>query len=233
MYFLDDPVFSGVRKISYAASFGVDSFPAVFADRCGRAISGFDSVSVREESGVRIVREISGREASLVLDPTLLVDASAWGSVASQPPDAPYVFAYMVAEQKQTLECARMEAARRGARLVAIDCYRHHRGSRACEYRSSASPEEFLGLIRGAELVVTSSFHGLALSLAMGTDVVYCLDPKKGNKNSRLESLASLAGVENRNALEEPVGGIDFEGVSKRLGEARKRSLGFLERALR
>lgn len=233
LYFFDDDVFMNVHKVSYAASFGADSFPMEYAERCGEAIGRFDCISVREESGIRIVQELSGRTAELVLDPTLLIERDKWADLGRNQQTGHYVFAYMVGESKRTLAYAKREARRRGIGLVAIDCYRHGRASGDITFRNGASPEEFLGLIRDADLVVTSSFHGMALSLVLETDVRYCLNLSRGNRNSRLETLASLAGIEDYDVTNGGCGEpIDFRTVRKRLEAEREHSMSFLSRTV-
>lgn len=231
-YFLDDRAFADTLKVSYAASFGSGSFPQEYAERCGEAFRGFNAISVREESGIEIVRSLSQRDAKLVLDPTLLLERSEWADLGKGQGLGRYVFVYMVGERKRTFQYAREEAKRRGVPLVAIDCYRRARHMGGCTFRNGASIEEFLGLIRDADLVVTSSFHGLALSIALETDVRYCLNPAKGNRNSRLETLALVAGLQDCNITNGNVDGdIDFFKVRGRLEDARSSSLEFLSGA--
>lgn len=232
-YFLQDSSFEGVCKVAYAASFGSGSFPQQFAESCGKAIRKFNSISVREEDGVSIVKELSGRRAELVLDPTLLLDRNAWTSMGEKESCGRYVFAYIVGERDRTLAYAREAAKILKADLIVIDCYRRNIIPSDYTYRNDASLVEFLGLIRDAELVVTSSFHGLALSLSLETNVRYCLNPAKNNRNSRLETLATLAGVELCNGAN-GIGkvSIDFNDVRKRLKEQRDKSFDFLSHAI-
>ena len=230
----------GVRKVAYAASFGYEEVPPAWGDLCGGALRDFDALSVREDAGAAIVRAISGRYAEVVLDPTLLLMRTQWQSVgAPRPVEGPYVFAYVVAERDKTLRCAREAAGRMGVPLVVVEGY----GGGAPIVREgrdllSASPEEFLALVRHAHLVVTSSFHGLALSLALGVEVRYALSDAPANKNSRLVTLARLAGVEDRAVgAADPGAGldaepIDYRAVDARLAAARERSLAFLATAL-
>ena len=75
--FATDP---SVRKIAYAASFGVDTWEYTPAQTAAarQAAARFDAVSVRERSGVGLCREHLGVAAEHVLDPTLLLDREAY-----------------------------------------------------------------------------------------------------------------------------------------------------------
>ena len=233
-YFLGDIPHGVTRKVAYAASFGSVSVPLGRVDEIGDALRDFEAISVREAAGVDIVREISGREATQVLDPTLLLTREEWlGMCGPSCREEGYVLAYVVSERRNTLRFAHEVSERMGLPLVVIDCYGAPRLSEREAYANGASPEEFLTLIRDAALVVTSSFHGFALSLALGSEVRYSLDTKKLNANSRLENLAKLVGVKDHEVSEgRSCRPIDFDAVWKRIGEQREKSLGFLAEAL-
>lgn len=75
-YFLDIlPENSKVRRIAYAASFGVDDweFTTKQTKKCGKLLQRFDFVSVREDSGIKLCKKYFGIETVQVLDPTMLL----------------------------------------------------------------------------------------------------------------------------------------------------------------
>ncbi len=234
-YFLDGIPRTGLKTISYAASFGATSFPSGYAERCGAALRRFDALSVRELSGIQLVRQLANREAALVLDPTLLAPRALWNKLIKPKKSEaePYVFAYTVAERERTTLFAQRMAKKFGIGFRAITRTINPLALRGAKSIDDATPEEFLALIANAKLVVTSSFHGLTLSLALGVNVCFSLSNRPGNANSRLESLAALAGVEDRNITNGfPENDIDYEIVDSALALARERSMRFLINAL-
>ena len=243
---LDDGMFllEGVegavpRRIAYAASFGYASIPEPWAERCRRALPAFAALGVREHEGAQIVEEIVGRRAEVVLDPTLLLNRARWEGIAAPPViTGRYVFTYIVQERRTTIRAARAIAQYLGLELVVVD-YGGMFYYRGCRTMSHVSPEEFLSLVRHADLVVTSSFHGLALSLALGTEARYVLSADARNKNSRIRSLARTAHVEAWQidpaaAPEDAFRSkhVSFLAIDAALHRARQASLAFLERAL-
>lgn len=74
-----DPVFFGAfsqrRKIAYAPSFGVPHIPEGMEEELRRYLREFSHISVREKQGQKIVRDTTGQEVPVVLDPTLLLTA--------------------------------------------------------------------------------------------------------------------------------------------------------------
>ena len=73
MYCKDD-----YKKISYAASFGVNEIDGVFANNVKRELKKFKCVSVREEQGAQIVKELLDSDCAVVLDPTMLITQEEW-----------------------------------------------------------------------------------------------------------------------------------------------------------
>lgn len=222
------------RRIAYAASFGSGSFPIELSEICGNALRNFDAISVREKEGIQIVKDLSSRSAMLTLDPTLLLEKSQWDDLAGDRiVSDKYVFAYVVSERTSTLAFAKRLAKARRAKLIALDCYHGRRSAFGVTYLNAVSPEEFLSLIRYADSVVTSSFHGMALALAMEKDMFYVLNGKADNRNSRLETLASLAGIENRNiSYGKQASSINYFEVRNKIACARQKSLEFLDTSL-
>lgn len=233
-YFLENLDRSKIKTISYAASFGSDTFPSNYFERCASAIKKFYAVSVREISGLALVKSMTGCKASLTLDPTLLLKKNDWEQITAPSFDsAPFVFAYVVSERKETVKFAKEVARKQRANLIITDCYNGATLLDKQLYYNSLSPEEFLSLLSNAAYVVTSSFHGLALSLAMEKEVYYSLNTKAANRNSRLETLATLAGIKDRTIDEGFADNpINYELVTARLLAERNSSLQFLKDSL-
>ena len=59
-----------------------------------RGLRGFDRLSVRERDGAKLIKQLTGQDATVLVDPTLMVTADSWRSVANgkMVPDRPYVF---------------------------------------------------------------------------------------------------------------------------------------------
>ncbi len=81
--FLDFARDWNVRRISYAASFGVDYWEYTEEDTrlCAPLVQKFDAVSVREESGIALCKEHLGVDAIHVLDPTMLLDTDDYNAL--------------------------------------------------------------------------------------------------------------------------------------------------------
>ncbi len=157
LWFAQDPVFDHTRNIAYAASTGSVPLPE------GVDFGRFHRLSVREP---RLQAELAARgfASTLVLDPVLLAGKDALDALADPcPVKGRYVVAYEVINNPQVMEIA----SRFGLPVVRIASNPRLSG------RKQYVPGEFISLIRGAEHVVASSFHAVAVAKLYGVDVVY------------------------------------------------------------
>lgn len=236
-------------RIAYAPSFGFDAemYPKHLWPALKRLWGGLDAVSCRERNAVAFCRKL-GQDAVCVLDPTFLLDSEAYHSLASGcgPLVAqPYVFIYSLNIQSaddirfQELT-AYMDARGLGLVVTPADGYCHGGelfGSRATY--SYATIGQWLSNIIHSSLVVTSSFHGIALSVVLRKAFVYVpLTSGHSCSNSRVLDMLESLGLEDRTLTAERTyedvapRGIDWEAVGERLNRMRKESLDFLTRSI-
>lgn len=232
-----DPVYfltfaDGQKKNSYAASFGVREIPENLREEYKKRLSGYSHISVREESAVPMVQELlTDAQPERHIDPSLLLNAEQWGKLAAAPKDRGYVLLFTVNMPKKLIAFARSLAAAKGLKMIYINekpifC------EKGIEYRRSASPEEFLGLIKHADYVVTNSFHGTAFSVNFRKNFYVELDTKSG-RNTRAESLLKILGISGREITEDVYKGtdseIDWNHVEQELGVEREKALQYLK----
>lgn len=190
--------FSKKPKISYAPSISRDFLTRdelLFIDRYTKDFIG---LSVREKNAAELLTEKLGRKFKLVPDPTLLLTKEEWEQKFST--DAivrkPYVFAYFLGfDEQQRIECISF-AKKRGLDIYFVpymnkESFKWERKNKnICT--NNYSVENFISLIKCAELVLTDSFHGTVLSCIFETPF-YVLNRKlAGNEksmNSRIETL--------------------------------------------
>lgn len=157
LWFAQDPVFDHTRNVAYAASTGSVPLPD------GVDFSRFHRLGVREP---QLQAELAARgfASTLVLDPVLLAGKDVLDALASPcPVRSRYVVAYEVIDNPQVMQMA----SRFGLPVVRIASNPRYGG------RKKYVPGEFISLLRGAEHVVASSFHAVAVAKLYGVDVVY------------------------------------------------------------
>ena len=200
-----DPVFFGafspLRKIAYAPSFGVARLPEGMEEELKGYLEGFSHLSVREVSGREIVREASGREAAVVLDPTLLLTAAEWSALAADPAlrEKEYILCYGISRSGALEPYIRRLAEETGLPVVQL-CGTRRKLHPKARMISDAGPAEFLGLFQRAAYVCTNSFHGTVFSVLFQRPFFTAVAPAELQEpeRSRTFSLLSRLGLTER-----------------------------------
>ena len=91
-------------RVAYAPSFGCDDIPDTAKKTLPALLEIFNAISVREKSGVEIVKKYTSRKAEHVLDPTLLRTTLEWRTIEKVPKKLPkhYILSYRFAESEET-----------------------------------------------------------------------------------------------------------------------------------
>ena len=220
------------KKISYAASMGYKNIPEEFRNIYFENLKDFDGISLREIEALKNITDM-GYKADLVLDPTLLLSKEEYCFAKTNNKDK-YIFVYTVAATPNIYLKAKELSKKTGLKIKwAHMSYKTFKGVK--NYKNP-SPEQFLELIENAEYVLTSSFHGMALSIVLNKQFFYDLDIKKENNNSRLTTLSSLLELEDREITKDKdlllSEDIDYNKVNIALDKKRAESLEFLKESL-
>lgn len=224
-YFL--PFAAPKKRVSYAASFGMEEIPDNLKDWYTERLSGFRAISVREERGRELVKELTGRDCAVCLDPVLLLDRADWQPLTTSCEEKPYMFLYMVSYDGELAVRAECEAKKRGIELrTAMASFIPQYGLAAW---NGVGVEQWLSFICGCEGVFTNSFHCTAFAMLFGRPVVTALF-KDGlaKRNGRLEELLRLGGVEHRGELSS----VSADDFAARIRDRKRESLDYLRRSL-
>lgn len=230
----------GKKRISYASSIGLSEIPLYAKEYYKLAWQAFDAISVREENAIDIVKNVSGRNATCVLDPTLLLTAKEWHKVGKpvEGVNGNYLLIYEITPCPYIKVLAKHIAKTKGLRLVRInkDTIRKEKDSEILNILD-AGPSEFIWLFENASFVVTNSFHGTAFSINMNKDF-YVVAPKRKKNNSRQQSILKLFELSDRLVPEHSEFpdvskfGIDYSSVNALLESERLKSMEFLKNAI-
>ena len=216
------------KRVAFAPSFGRNFIPAYNKKKIAKWISSFSFLSVREGSGVELIKAFTGKDAIQLIDPTLMLDANDWESLLglnNRTDD--YILAYFLDEPSPVARnVIRQLAERLNYKIVAIP-YKFSDMS-YCDSIEAAGPREFLELIKGAAVVCTDSFHGTAFSINFHTPF-YVFERNYGSaskQSSRILSLLKQMKMMHRYEVLDIKNGnkIDFSYSDKVLDEERERS---------
>lgn len=224
-------------KIACSASFGVsritkkEELLEIY-----EALKDFKAISVREDSGLKILQKAGIRGAVQVLDPTFLFDKDSWVKHFDLNPliTEPYILVYALDnEEKRLIEFASKIAKLKGYKIALISLDNRRRNKKKVNYSFyNKSPEYFINLFSNADYVVTNSFHGVAFSINFRKQFI-ALSRKL--YNSRLESILNLFDLSSRLTKREndldlniALKEIDYNEIYLRIEEQRRKLEKFL-----
>ena len=189
-----------VRRIAYAASFGVPGLDDAVCKRWSGYAQCFHAVSVREKDSVDLMKKLGRNDAVWVPDPTLLLDASEYDVVElklkEQP--APYFFSYVLGTDNDGLASSVIKTVHKRLGVVPR-LSRPYLLSYNLFHSGFVGPDEWLARLHRSVFVVTNSFHGLIFSLLFCRPFIVLLRAQKAAEmNSRVLSLLDVVGLQNR-----------------------------------
>lgn len=228
-----------IKRISYAASFGTETsdIPLEEIPNCRLAISKFDAVSVREESGVRICKDQFGIDAKWIVDPTMLLTPkdyiSLLGIDAEQTKSQGVLMSYVLDESPEIAELRNKIAKEKGLSIYYSNIADN--GSNKRGVVPQPPVENWIKAFANADYVLNDSFHACVFSILFHKQFTVV-----GNKERGLErflSLLKIFGLEDRLITNpqdyKPLPDIDYDKVDKILSTKRTEAISFLQSALK
>lgn len=230
------------KRISYAASFSVSSIPDEYKEQYKKWINNIEYISVRENEGVKIVKELTGRDACHVCDPTLLLSKKDWenafkneGSIVI---NNKYVFIYTMSRSDTIFKIAKDIAKRLGnIDIIHVPLLYTPNTNDGITRLNNVSPPQWINLLKNAEYVMTDSFHATLFSINFNRPFSVIQNPMS-NLNSRINTILSKFGLLNRIYLDNSKGElpdellINYTKINNMIEEWKDDSLSFLLNAL-
>lgn len=214
------------KRVSYAASFGFEEFPKKDRRQHRIGLNGMREISCREESGCRLVEELTGRRVPRVLDPTLLLSADEWRELEKQADgfgekQGNYAFAFFLGVKSDEYREYMAAIMKEKGIDKLIEVYDEKIG--AC------GPCEFLSLIDHAQFVFTDSFHCTVFSTIFEKNFTAFrrVQSRSSKMFGRIEDLLS-----STNQLDHIYGG-SRQTPQNNFDQLRRESIQYLETVLK
>lgn len=222
------------KKVSFSASFGSSVLDDEYLNKAEKELKKFKAISVREEAGKTIAKELTKREdIEVLVDPTMLLKKDEWKKLEKKPEKLEkgkkYILNYFLGEiSKEKKDIIENFAKEKEYEIINI------LDTKSPFYKTG--PSEFLYLIHNAEIVFTDSFHACVFSILYNKPFYVIERVEKGmkNMNSRIDTLLNKMGLQNRKfeaVIENDCEGI-YEEVNKKLNIEREKALNFIKNAL-
>ena len=228
-----------IRRISYAASFGIGvcNYSSDEIQLCKEFLNLFDAVSVRESDGVRICKEYFSVDAAHVLDPTMLLSKEDYISLYEKnntPKSNGTLLNYVLDDTFEIQEIIKKIAWEHSLIPFAVNNPFEKDNTKPLTARIKPSVETWLRGFADADFVVTDSFHACVFSIIFKKQFVVVGNKKRGN--ARFDSLLKMFGLEDRlvdGSIDfTQLKSINYEEVYKKYKELKFNSIDFLVKNL-
>lgn len=239
-YFLDFIVNKQIKKISYAASFGLDLWKESdnTTQKVRELLEKFDSISVREDSGKRICKENFNLDSNCAVDPTLLLNSSDYFKLFKPNSIKPYIFVFLFDDNKIESDIAYV--IQQELNLTIKDFNKPFNSpTKFNTIRSLIKPSvnRWLRSIYESEFVITDSYHCMIFALIFNKQFYVIANFNRGL--TRYESLLRELELSdrlicsskeiNRKLLRKK---IDYNDVNIRISQLQISSSNFLLNSL-
>lgn len=210
------------QKNSYAASFGQKTVDAFYATKLNENLSAYNIISVREKSGIDILKNIIDKNVDWVLDPVFLISKNEWEKIVYSPKVTyPYIFLYRMESNPQfAVEIGKLKTMNPNLRVLQFDDINDKLESDYIIPQNG--PLDFISYIRDSEYILTNSFHGTAFSIIFGK--VASIVPHT-KYNERISSLMDMIKI----SLENGVYNLPCDSA-KRITQNRDKSINVLRK---
>lgn len=227
------------RKISYAASIGLNAIPANLVEKYKDYLKDFYAISIREQEGKQLLSKFCGIESTVVLDPTLLNDGNFYRGIQRKVYGIkePYIFCYFLNDKHNYRNKVEEFAQKHGLKVIGVSL--NDNDDLWMNRYKKMGADHFIWLINHAEYIFTDSYHGSIFSLLLHkrfwtfkrfeeTDVI-C-------QNSRIRQLKdyfddNVRILADKDEIDESLD-LDYNKFEADLKPLREKSLDFLKKAL-
>lgn len=236
-------------KISYSSSFSVSYIPENLKKMYVNNLLRYKSLSVRESNGCKIIKQLLGKNIPIVLDPTLLINKTQWSFLAKKAKwkcelPSKFILSYLLdytfdPRPAMTLLLYKLQEI---YKCPVIMIGRNNDIFKGDKFKMPISQGigvyEFLWLVEHATVVASSSFHGTAFAINMGTPFISLIE-KEEQEDDRIKSLLASVGLTENlvtttsNFHNMKIDGTyDVDCVESKLDSLREKSIKYLQKNL-
>lgn len=223
------------KKVCFSPSFGVSKLSEEWKPWFKEHLSGFRDISVRENAGARIIKELIDKDAVVLIDPTLMLDREQWRKISKKPcrkanASCPYIFTYFLGDvsQKVQADISRIAADKKYEvlHLMNVDTPALY----------ASGPGEFIYLLDHAELILTDSFHACVFAFLFGKPfLVYSREGHEADMMSRINTFLETFDLERKyvnSGIENELMECDYKTGYHILQAEQKKVIGFLKKSM-
>ena len=230
----------GAIKISFSASLASKGIDERYKSIFTKYLTQYNAVSIRDNNGNKIIKEILGKYAKITLDPTLMLTGKEWvefaGSDNNTKDEVKYILLYMLsyAFEPRPYIYKLLEDLQKKTGFVIYSLSELPK-----EYNLNyklytvIEPEMFIKLFSKASYVVTSSFHGTAFAINFGIPLYSLIESFESNDDRQKTLLTNLdlanCLVPLNKSFDEIIPFYNNEKMNLKLNDLRMQTIDFLK----
>ena len=230
-------------RIAYAVSFGLDYWEYTHdeTERLKDLIHNFNAISVREDSGVKLIHENIGKDINVVhvLDPALMLTKEDYVNLykkTSLPEKKGKILCYILDFNRTKQEIIDTVKEKTSEEVFFANNIDYEKPWLPWKKAAQTSIESWLKGFNDAKYVVADSFHACVFSIIFEKEFIVIANKQRGI--ARIDSLLRMFNLENRivfqkDDIQNISSTIDWQSVREILQRERKKSMNFLSSALK
>ena len=224
--------FAPEKTICLSPSFGVSEIPSYRKEEYSDWLSQIKSLSVRETAGQKIIKKLTGRDAEVLLDPTMVLPIEKWERLCKEPEEKlpkHYIVCYFLGRIDKSY-CNKIQEFSKKKGLPVVILF-----DITTPKYYTYDPAEVLYVIKHADYVLTDSFHGSVFSILFHKNFyVFTRNEGKVSLNSRIETLLEKFDLNSRlfdNRIED-VSPQQWDMIDTILDRERIRTKNYIQKAM-
>lgn len=245
----DDAYFLGFvknkRKIAYAPSFGAQDINVCTNNpqKYAKYLNLFEGLSIREKNGQKWIKNLIGKDVSLLIDPTMFFDKEEWYPLMSYPLfKGDYILYYSFHFTQEVNKAVKRISKKLRLPVVILSSHAwiYNFGIMyGFKLAKHAGPAEFLRLVNDAKIVLSNSFHGTVFSTIFEKNFWFIYGSIQDETDDRALTLVQQMGIEDRILKIKDIEKCDFsrypdyEKVKNKLKKLRTDAFKYLEKHLK
>lgn len=220
--------------VSYGASFGTVKESAKHPQYVVEGIMKMDAISVRDDKSQRIVFSITGENPPVVLDPTWLWDFSSDANI-KEVTYKNYIVVYGQDFSDEFIQQIISYSRKKRLKIICLDC--NNDNYSWCDIvikQHELSPYQWIAMFKYADLIATSTFHGITFSLIFQKKFAFA---KTDFIMAKCENFLKELGLYDRFANNDSVERMiedewDYNRIESIIGNKRAASFAYLDKVI-
>ncbi len=223
-----------IKRISYAASVGINDIPQSHKDSFRESLAGFDAISIREEYSKELVKKYYNGDVNVHVDPSYLIQKSEWKKIANNNSTKklkkPYILVYAIYRPKWLSKYLKKIKHELKCDIVLVS-YGSFVPLYHDYYVKDAGPREFLDLVDNAKMIISSSYHGNVFATIFKKPFYAVVNP---DSPARIMSMLELFNLKDRVLTPDTKINldIDYRYMENKLSEEIERTREYLKKAV-